>query len=72
MLQRHSLPRRRAMLLLAFCAICWSIAGVLTRRLEHTASLDVTQGGVVVLGALLVNALLGRSATAPTPRAAIA
>ncbi|MCD6679624.1 MAG: DMT family transporter [Burkholderiaceae bacterium] len=42
MLPRDSLPRRRAMLLLAFCATCWSIAGVLTRRLEHTASLDVT------------------------------
>ncbi|HEY0877274.1 MAG TPA: EamA family transporter [Zeimonas sp.] len=42
MLPRPSLPRRRAMLLLAFCASCWSIAGVLTRRLEHTASLDVT------------------------------
>ena len=30
------------MLLLAFCALCWSVAGVLTRRLEHTESLDVT------------------------------
>lgn len=42
MLPPPSLPRRRAMLLLAFCALCWSIAGVLTRRLEHAASLDVT------------------------------
>lgn len=42
MLPRPSLPRRRAMLLLAFCASCWSIAGVLTRRLEHADSLDVT------------------------------
>ncbi len=30
------------MLLLAFCTLCWSIAGVLTRRLEHAASLDAT------------------------------
>ena len=42
MLPHDSLPRRRAMLLLAFCATCWSIAGVLTRRLEDTSSLDVT------------------------------
>ncbi len=42
MLPSHSLPRRRAMLLLAFCAACWSIAGVLTRRLEHAESLDIT------------------------------
>jgi drug/metabolite transporter (DMT)-like permease len=30
------------MLLLAFCAACWSLAGILTRRLGHAASLDVT------------------------------
>ncbi len=30
------------MLLMAFCALCWSIAGVLTRRLEHVESFDVT------------------------------
>ncbi len=42
MLPPHSLTRPRAMLLLAFCAACWSLAGILTRRLEHAASLDVT------------------------------
>jgi len=42
MLPPHSLTRPRAMLLLAFCAACWSLAGILTRRLGHAASLDVT------------------------------
>ena len=33
---------RRAALLLAFCALCWSIAGVVTRHLERADSFEVT------------------------------
>ncbi len=33
---------RRAALTLAFCAVCWSIAGVVTRHLEAAASFEVT------------------------------
>ncbi len=33
---------RNAIALLAFCALCWSIAGVATRHLEHAASFEVT------------------------------
>lgn len=33
---------RRAVLLLAFCALCWSIAGVVTRHLERADGFEVT------------------------------
>jgi len=33
---------RRAALLLAFCALCWSIAGVVTRHLERADGFEVT------------------------------
>jgi drug/metabolite transporter (DMT)-like permease len=33
---------RRAILLLAFCALCWSIAGVVTRHLESADGFEVT------------------------------
>ena len=33
---------RNAALLLAFCALCWSIAGVFTRHLERAESFEVT------------------------------
>ena len=33
---------RRAALLLAFCVLCWSIAGVVTRHLERADSFEVT------------------------------
>lgn len=42
MFTRASLSHRRAMLLLAFCALCWSIAGVVTRRLDHAEGFEVT------------------------------
>jgi drug/metabolite transporter (DMT)-like permease len=38
----RQLSRRSAALLLAFCAICWSIAGVFTRHLERAESFEVT------------------------------
>lgn len=33
---------RRAIALLAFCALCWSIAGVFTRLLEHAEGFEIT------------------------------
>ncbi|RPH58296.1 MAG: EamA family transporter, partial [Burkholderiales bacterium] len=33
---------RRAALLLAFCALCWSIAGVVTRHLERADGFEIT------------------------------
>jgi len=33
---------RRAALVLAFCALCWSIAGVVTRHLESAAGFEIT------------------------------
>ena len=33
---------RGAVLLLVFCTICWSIAGVFTRHLQRAESLEVT------------------------------
>lgn len=37
-----ALEHRRAVLTLAFCALCWSIAGVVTRHLEGATSFEVT------------------------------
>lgn len=36
------MTHRNAALLLAFCALCWSIAGVFTRHLERAESFEVT------------------------------
>ena len=38
----RQLSHRSAALLLAFCALCWSIAGVFTRHLERAESFEVT------------------------------
>ncbi len=38
----RELSHRNAALLLAFCALCWSIAGVFTRHLERADSFEVT------------------------------
>lgn len=38
----RELSHRNAALLLAFCALCWSIAGVFTRYLERAESSEVT------------------------------
>jgi drug/metabolite transporter (DMT)-like permease len=38
----RDLSHRRAALLLAFCALCWSIAGVFTRHLERADGFEVT------------------------------
>ncbi len=38
----RELSHRHAALLLAFCALCWSIAGVFTRYLERAESFEVT------------------------------
>ncbi len=37
-----SAAHRRAIALLVFCAVCWSIAGVFTRHLERAESFEVT------------------------------
>lgn len=67
MLPRPSLPRRCAMLLLVFCALCWSIAGVLTRRLEHTASLEVTFWRSFFCAATMLVLLAAQSRGNPLP-----
>ena len=38
----RELSHRSAALLLAFCALCWSVAGVFTRQLERADSFEVT------------------------------
>ncbi|MCM5570380.1 DMT family transporter [Burkholderiaceae bacterium FT117] len=38
----RDLSHRNAALLLAFCAICWSIAGVFTRHLERADGFEIT------------------------------
>ena len=57
MLPQPSLPRRRAMLLLAFCTLCWSIATL--------------QGGGIVIAVLVANALLARPDVVADERAAV-
>ena len=49
---------RKAVLLLVFCALCWSIAGVFTRLLERAESFEVTfwRSFFCVLGVLLIMA----------------
>lgn len=53
---------RKAVLLLVFCALCWSIAGVFTRLLERAESFEVTfwRSFFCVLGVLLIMAVQQR------------
>ncbi|MFA7504330.1 MAG: DMT family transporter [Burkholderiaceae bacterium] len=56
---------RRAALTLAFCAVCWSIAGVVTRHLEGAAGFEVTFWRSVFCGITVLAVLTWRTRGAP-------
>ncbi|HEX7644495.1 MAG TPA: DMT family transporter [Burkholderiaceae bacterium] len=51
-------PHRRAVFLLCFAATLWSIAGVLTRQLDHARGFEVTFWRSVFAGAFVALALI--------------
>ncbi len=57
--------RRRAALTLAFCAVCWSIAGVVTRHLEAASGLEVTFWRSAFCAATVLAVLTWRTRGAP-------
>lgn len=61
----HDPQHRRAALTLAFCALCWSIAGVVTRHLEHASSFEVTFWRSLFCAATVLVALGWRTRGAP-------
>ncbi len=56
---------RRAALTLAFCAVCWSIAGVVTRHLEGATSFEITFWRSIFCALTVLAVLTWRTRGAP-------
>ncbi len=61
------LAHRRAVATLVFCAFCWSIAGVFTRRLDSAAGLELTFWRSLWCAAAMIALLAWRVRGSPWP-----
>jgi drug/metabolite transporter (DMT)-like permease len=61
----HDRAHRRAAATLAFCALCWSIAGVVTRHLEQAAGFELTFWRSVFCALTVLAVLAWRTRGAP-------